>query len=310
MTQAVANSESCIFCGTSNLKILIPSKALPDGVNVLKCPNCELVFLESRARTNELDKEETVYWDDEEQKKIYFENKVQDLFVQEFEKRLSTIKKYVKGKGRLVDVGCGVGHFLAIAKQRGWTVQGIDISRAAQAAAREAYGLEVEVATLEKSSLERNSFDALTLWDVIEHIRRPIENLKAANRLLRMGGVLAMKTPNEAGLFKQFALSCYQLLGNRAAFLLKYVYYVPHYFSYSKKTMSILLDQCGFQVIQYQVDETPEEFATEKINVHYQKDPQRSKVIALLPVANFFARLFGKGNKIIVYARKVSEISE
>jgi 2-polyprenyl-3-methyl-5-hydroxy-6-metoxy-1,4-benzoquinol methylase len=252
--------------------------------------------------------EVTVYWDDEEQKKIYFEDKIQHIFVQEFEKRLVAIETFINGKGKLLDVGCGVGHFLATAKKWGWTVQGMDISRAAQTAAREAYGLEVEVATLENSSLERGSFDALTLWDVIEHIRRPIENLKAANRLLRMGGVLAMKTPNESSLFKQFALFCYRLLGNRAAFLLKYVYYVPHYFSYSEGTMSVLLDKCGFRPIKYETDETPEEFATEKINVHYQKDPRRSKVIALLPIANFFAKLFGKQNKIIVYAQKVREV--
>ncbi len=308
MTQA-ATTEICIFCNTSGLQILIPRKVLPDEVNVLKCSNCGLVFLESRANTGELDKEEAVYWDDEEQKKIYFEDKIQDIFVQEFEKRLVAIEKFVGGKGKLLDVGCGVGHFLTTAKRREWMVQGMDISHAAQTAAREAYGLDVEVATLENSALAHGSFDALTLWDVIEHIRRPVENMKAASRLLHMGGVLAMKTPNEASLFKQFALFCYRFLGGRAAFLLKYVYYVPHYFSYSEKTMDILLNKCGFQAIQYEMDETPEEFATEKINVHYQKDPRRSKVIALLPIANFFARLFGKGNKIVVYARKVREVS-
>ena len=82
MTQAVTQQEVCIFCGASSLEILIPSKALPDNVNVLRCSSCKLVFLESRTLTDQLDQEETVYWDDKEQKKIYFEDKIQHIFIQ------------------------------------------------------------------------------------------------------------------------------------------------------------------------------------------------------------------------------------
>ncbi len=310
MKEELVESEICVFCGTSNLKILIQAKALPDGVNVLKCRDCGLVFLESRSDVDELDPEETAYWDNEEQEKIYREDKIEEIFIREFESRLSTIEQYVHGTGKLLDVGCGVGHFLAASKKRGWTVQGLDISHAAQKAARQAYGLDVQVGTLENSALQTGSFDAVTLWDVIEHIRRPIENVRAANRLLRVGGILVMKTPNELSLFKQAVLAFYRLFGDRAAFLLKYLYYVPHYFSYSKRNMDILLDRCGFQAISYEADETPQEFAIEKINVHYKKDPKRSFVIALLPVASFLGRVFRRKNKMVVYARKVREVSE
>ena len=307
MTQGLAKSEVCIFCSTSNLEILIPAHVLPDEVSVLKCRNCSLVFLESRDNGNELDIEETAYWDDKKQKKIYLEDKIQELFVKEFENRLVALEQYTQTPGKLLDVGCGVGHFLATAQKRGWTVQGLDISHAASQAARETYGLDVYVGTLENSPLPDHYFDAVTLWDVIEHIRRPIENIKAANRILRMGGILVMKTPNESGFFKQFVLALYRAFGGRTAFLLKYVYYVPHYFSYSKKSMNTLLNRCGFEAIRYETDETPQEFAREKIEVHYKDDPKHSKVIALLPTARFLAKLFRRSNKMVVYARKVRE---
>lgn len=308
MTQTVLQSDVCIFCETSALKTLIPNNVLPERLSVLKCPNCSLVFLESRTASGELDREEAVYWDDGDQKKIYLEDKIQDLFAAEFESRLKTLEQYGPSKGKLLDVGCGVGHFLAIAEKQGWQAQGLDISQAASQAAREVYGLDVQVGTLENSNLPPNSFNAITLWDVIEHIRRPIENVKAANRLLLRGGIIVLKTPNESGLFKQFVLMFYKIFGKRAAFLLKYVYYVPHYFSYSKQSMSVLLNRAGFEVIRYETGETPQEFAAEKIEVHYKKDPKHSKVIAFLPAARFFARLFKRGNKMIIYARKVREV--
>ena len=307
MIQTAFQSNTCIFCGASALKTLVPSNVLPERLSVLKCPSCSLVFLESRAASGELDREEAVYWDDGDQKKIYLEDKIQDLFAVEFKSRLKTLEQYAPNRGKLLDVGCGVGHFLAIAEKRGWKTQGLDISQAASRAAHEAYGLDVQVGTLENSNLLPPHFDAITLWDVIEHIRRPVENVRAANHLLRKGGIIVMKTPNESGLFKQFVLALYKMFGNRTAFLLKYVYYVPHYFSYSKQSMSFLLNSSGFEVIRYETDETPQEFAAEKIEVHYKKDPKHSKIIALLPIARFFARLFGKGNKMIIYARKVRE---
>ena len=300
-------SDICVFCEASNLKVLVPARVLPDEVNVLQCRDCDLVFLESRNGVSRLDQEETAYWDGEEQKRIYLESKIQETFVKEFEKRLAFLERYTRGAGKLLDVGCGIGHFLYTARKRGWEVQGIDISQAASQAAQDAYGLEVQVGTLENASFSRAQFDAITLWDVIEHIRRPLQNLKAVNQFLRMGGFLVMKTPNEASFFKQFARACFKFFGEKGNFLLKYVYYVPHYFSYSEKTMAKLLALSGFEMVKCELDETPFEFAVEKIHTHYAKDPKRKLVIALLGIGQAIARLLKRHNKIVVYARKVRE---
>jgi len=258
----------------------------------------------------QLDPEEDAYWDKEEQGKIYLDETVADVFVREFERRLLAIERFLPSRGRLLDVGCGVGHFLRVAKRLGWEAQGLDISDAASQTASEAFGLHVKVGTLEGIPFPEGSFDAVTLWDVIEHVRRPVENLIAANRLLKEGGILSMKTPNESSLFKFLARFLYRLLGKRGGFLLKYVYYVPHYFSYSEKTMSALLKRCGFELLAFEQDETPLAFSLPKINAHYGKDPKRSLVIALLPFASRLARLVRKSNKLVVYARKVHPMGE
>jgi len=303
------SDEACVVCGMADPSVLLPRRALPDAVGVLRCRGCGLVFLESRAGKEELDPEETAYWDGDDQKAIYLQDGIRQTFVQEFHRRLQAIERFQPCRGRLLDVGCGIGHFLDTARARGWTVKGLDISTAASQAAHEAYGLTVRVGTLESAPFVPAAFDVLTLWDVIEHIRRPVENLQAANRLLRMGGILAMKTPNEGSLFKWLARAMYRLFGERAAFLLKYVYYIPHYFSYSEQTMSRLLARGGFEVIAYEKDETPQDFASEKIQAHYAMDPRRVLVIRLLPAVRWVARLIGRPNKLVVYARKVNELN-
>ncbi len=295
----------CAFCGDPDLEMLISSKLLPeDGVNVFRCRKCDLVFLGAQDKVEQFESEESEYWKNEEQKKIYLEHNIQESFVKEFKARLDVLRKYFPEKGTLLDVGCGVGHFLAQAEKQGWQVKGLDISPSAKIAAKETYGLNVEVGSLSDAPFASASFDVITLWDVIEHIREPIENLRQAHRLLKEKGILVLKTPNERGLFKQSALMLSRIFGERASFLLKYVYYLPHYFSYSQKSLNHLLRRSGFEMIRFELDETPFKFAEEKINAHYQKDPKRAWVISAVPFVSRLGRILGKGNKMIVYARK------
>jgi SAM-dependent methyltransferase len=99
--------------------------------------------------------------------------------------------------GRLLDVGCGSGVFMAQMAALGWQTEGIDPDPAAVAHAREA-GLRVTQGTLVDLAAEEHSgtFDAVTLSHVIEHLHDPADDLRRINRLLRPGGRLWIGTPN------------------------------------------------------------------------------------------------------------------
>jgi SAM-dependent methyltransferase len=98
--------------------------------------------------------------------------------------------------GRLLDVGCGSGAFLAPMAELGWHTQGIDPDPAAVATARDA-GLDVRQATLaDLDTDEHATFDAVTLSHVIEHLHDPGGDLQRIQRLLRPGGLLWIATPN------------------------------------------------------------------------------------------------------------------
>ncbi len=97
---------------------------------------------------------------------------------------------------RLLDVGCGNGHFLADAAAVGWRAIGIDVDLAAVAAGRAA-GLEVTAEPIQALALrEPSSYDAITVSHVIEHVPDPIALLGWCLDLLRPSGVLWVATPN------------------------------------------------------------------------------------------------------------------
>jgi 2-polyprenyl-3-methyl-5-hydroxy-6-metoxy-1,4-benzoquinol methylase len=110
-------------------------------------------------------------------------------------------------QGRLLDVGCGSGEWLLSMRNLGWTVDGVDFDENAIRVARQK-GLEVQCGSVEQQNFPDNSFDAVTLHHVIEHVPDPVKTLAECGRVLKKGGKLVVFTPNSSSLghriFKEY----------------------------------------------------------------------------------------------------------
>jgi SAM-dependent methyltransferase len=101
--------------------------------------------------------------------------------------------------GRLLDVGCGKGRFLAAARDAGWRVLGIEFAPESAAAARKAHAVDVISGDFLTAPLE-GGFDVITMWHVLEHLPDPAAALVKAAGLLRPGGRLVVSVPNNESL--------------------------------------------------------------------------------------------------------------
>lgn len=99
---------------------------------------------------------------------------------------------------RLLDVGCGAGEFMEIAKDLGYETTGIDVSEAAASICR-SKGLDVQAGDLLTEQFT-SKFDLITMWDVVEHLREPSAMLRRAADLLNEGGLLFAKVPGFGSL--------------------------------------------------------------------------------------------------------------
>lgn len=107
--------------------------------------------------------------------------------------------------GKLLDVGCGNGGFLLLARGAGWQVEGLDFDAAAVRTAR-LRGLNVHHGSIDLLIDRSNHYDFITLSHVIEHVHQPQEMLQHLHTLLKPGGVLWLETPNIGSLgAEQFA---------------------------------------------------------------------------------------------------------
>ena len=100
--------------------------------------------------------------------------------------------------GRLLDVGCASGLFLRCAADAGWQITGVEPSKTLCNEARKVLAGRGELicATLQESGLPMSSFDAVALWDVLVHVRDPIQFMSACGSLLKPGGKLFVNVPD------------------------------------------------------------------------------------------------------------------
>jgi predicted SAM-dependent methyltransferase len=116
-------------------------------------------------------------------------------------------------------------------------VQGVELNGDVARFASEKYGLDIAIGTLEEARLPDNAFDAVTMWDVLEHVYDPATTLAEIHRILKPDGVLVIRVPNldawDARLFRT------RWAGYDAP---------RHLFIFRPKTLSALLEQQGFDV--------------------------------------------------------------
>ncbi len=192
-------ARACPCCGAAGAEPTAISVPLPvDGVTyrLVRCAGCELLF------TDPLPGERTLaalYQDD-----YYVRNEGRllggDLLRILFQRSVLWRRRRMVGgpsPGRILDVGCGNGDFLAAMKERGWEVHGTEFSGAGARISRDK-GIEVREGDLRAAAFPDASFDVVTLWHVLEHLADPLADLAEARRVLRPDGLLVVEVPNIA----------------------------------------------------------------------------------------------------------------
>lgn len=216
-------------------------------------------------------------------------------------------------KGRLLDVGCGGGLFLGMMKQRGWDVVGLDFSAEASEVARKSQDVHVEVGSLEHAPFPPESFAAISMFHVMEHLIDPGAYLDAAKRLLKPGGRLIVQVPDAGTLGLKIFGSRWNPLD------------IPRHLQHFRgKDLERLLRDHGFEVLRRKHfslrDDAPGIVSslfpgldpmTRRIRVKDEGNTTRllkdllvlGLSVAVLPFAIFTATL-GSGLTIMIEARK------
>jgi 2-polyprenyl-3-methyl-5-hydroxy-6-metoxy-1,4-benzoquinol methylase len=156
----------------------------------------------------------------------------------------------MRSEGRLLDVGCGVGHFLAEAKRIGkWEVVGVEPSPSVAEQARQRAKCPVYADTLEETPLEPGSFHVVTMLAVLEHLHDPLGTLERVHKLLKPSGLLAVYVPNFHYLRIKDAGIAALLRRGRWSNL----HPQEHLFQFTPRSLRMILEAARFQLIDLDI---------------------------------------------------------
>jgi SAM-dependent methyltransferase len=177
----------CIICGDRR-----PVKRLkPFEGRLVKCEECGLVF-----RNPMPSDKTTVDYYKKNYSDIFEEERIKSYRQDIFLNFLKSARRYLDKGRRLLDVGCGYGFFLNLAKDQGWKVYGVELSEDACQFAQKKLELDIFCGGLKEASFPSDYFDAVTLWNVLDHMTDPQQQLLEIRRILKNDGLLFLRLPN------------------------------------------------------------------------------------------------------------------
>ncbi len=233
-------NEKCPWCGSENLKLFLELKdyfLTEENFMILCCDECKLLFtspVPSAEAIGNYYKSENYLSHNENRKGLL-------PWIYNIVKQRNVVNKFDiavadMANGSLLDIGCGVGDFLFYAANRGWNISGIEPDLDAKSVASNKLHLKIDSPDA-LPTLPDDSFDVVTMWHVLEHVRDLKSEIFHLQRIVRHGGRLIIALPN----YKSFDAMHY--LDKWAA------YDVPrHLYHFSKESVAKIFNDTVFSL--------------------------------------------------------------
>jgi 2-polyprenyl-3-methyl-5-hydroxy-6-metoxy-1,4-benzoquinol methylase len=279
-------TRPCPTCGSADARHELDK----DHMRLVRCAACDLVYVSPT-------------FDEAHYKAVYasqeYQDIVRDLGIKSHEyrverfgrERVALMARHLDApRPRYLDVGCSTGFVVEAARDAGWDASGLDLNPSAVEFGRSRQ-LDLRTEALEDAAFEPGSFDAVSLFDVLEHLLDPVQTLRAAVRLLRPGGIVFLYVPN-------YDSASRLLMGKDAHF----IWPTHHLNYYTPETIRDLMAREGLDTVYVATEGLDvADFLWYRREVHGKTDDGVEEIADLL---QFFVNAGAYGKNLRVIARR------
>ena len=284
-------NDKCPWCGSENAQLHLKLKDLfltQEPFKILECKECGLLYTTPRPNKDEIER----YYKSEE---YYSHQENKEGFIPKVYEKVKSVNlknKYGiategKGKGKALDIGCGVGDFLHTMEQHGWDCTGVEPSEDAKVIAKKRIKGQL-LSSEEQENLPDSSFDIITMWHVLEHVDDIRWQIQQLHRLCKPGGRIIIALPN----YKSYDGQYYK--AEWAA------YDVPRHLNhFNKETLIKILEESGLRHVK------TEKLVWDAYYISYMSEKYRKHSLPLLRgafrglVSNCKARKTGEWSSLV-----------
>lgn len=251
---------NCPLCGRSDFE----EWGKVGKYSIIICKECGLGITAPFPTESELAEANREIYRVEQRIKAYLSRK--SYFEKRYRGNVADIKRF-KHEGRLLDVGCNIGLFLSVARDEGFSVTGAELNRECAEFGVRNFKLDIRSESLENIAFAGESFDVVTLFDVLEHVPDIHGLLAEARRILKKDGLLVVQSPNIRSLMARLTRS-------------NWVWLTPpdHLYHFAPATLNRLLKEHGFDVRLLKSWEPAEEFSNNLLSNLFRQNSMYGKM--------------------------------
>jgi SAM-dependent methyltransferase len=251
----------CDCCGSASWHELFSE----NGVHLGQCPDCDLLYIKEMpagdSRMTEI--EEGHYAGTQEMLSAARQLEGERILEARFQAFVDLARKHVDG-GRWLDIGCGAGLLLQLARRDGFEPEGLELNADRRATAERVGGFPVHGVPVEEAGIPDDHFDVVSMINVFSHLVSPGQTFEELRRIVRPGGVVVMATGEmTAGVQKSHMLTWN--LGDHLYFL-------------GDRTMERYADRLGFDVVHHDRRWLPDEMFTREWLRSHGRSRQKNAV--------------------------------
>lgn len=239
-------SVNCNLCGSSRASHYISAQdllleRLDISAAFVRCQQCGLVFQNPRPTMLEIGEHYPLRYELYNDVAATTTNPLTTQAIQYgMQKRCRFVTRH-RAQGRVLDIGCAAGTFLGAMHALGnWDVCGVEINQEIARRTSQQYHFEVFAGTVEDAAFPDQHFDAVTLWDVLEHLHDPRHALQEIYRILKPGGVVVIRVPNLASWDAKFFGKDW--IGWDAP---------RHLYVFTPKTLTQMIEKAGLEFVEH-----------------------------------------------------------
>jgi SAM-dependent methyltransferase len=223
----------CGLCRRTRVKELIRFQGFVIGL----CPDCHSGMVIARFPASDRDPDAYA---------VLYQSEVTGSKASDCWKLFDDCTGGVMGARSVLDLGCGAGSFLDIAREHGLQTAGIELSaNSAKAAADSGHHVHVG-SILDAFPSDLRGFEAVTMWDVLEHLAEPRTALERAREAVRPGGRLLLVSPMMGSRYDQLGVIAARVSRGRVEQLLRMCWSEDHLFRFDPRGLCEALLEIGF----------------------------------------------------------------
>lgn len=221
-------NRACPVCSSDKSETIFSK----EGGTYVICSKCRMVYINPVFTDAAL----TDYYQNNHAVQSEIVENDQDFYVSLYSKGLDSIEKNIKNRSAILDIGCSSGVFLDLALKRGWKTNGVELNeKEAEYASKKQHTIHNK---LLQDVVFDVKFDAITMWDVFEHIKDGAYYLNYMKNLLSDGGVIFLQVPSSDSLAaKMLREKCNMFDG------------LEHVNLYGVKSLELLCERCGLKIL-------------------------------------------------------------